>query len=211
MSRLVNFGMNVASIVWTPGYLGEIVNFALPVLQSPWLAWGPIYTKSHRYPNPAHASVLLCIIDGMLHTCYLPGKCIPVTTLSRTIQSYELTWVLYTYKLQARLSSISECETLFTIPEVIFQFYNNFFSNQGLEKRVEQLGKMVTSISFHRYCKRTTKYERKYVCSTHTILKSLEKIKMAAKTADQLLTQGVLWDTTGKNMGHIHVVLTCAS
>ena len=32
---------------------------------------------------------------------------------------------------------------------------------------------------------------------------------MAAKTADQLLTQGVLWDTTGENMGHIHVVLTC--
>ena len=45
--------------------------------------------------------------------------------------------MLYTYKLQASLSLIRECETLFTIPEVIFQFYNNFFSNQGLEKRVE--------------------------------------------------------------------------
>lgn len=34
---------------------------------------------------------------------------------------------------------------------------------------------------------------------------------MAEKTADQLLTQGVLWDIIGENMGHIHVVLNCES
>ena len=74
--------------------LGEIVNFALPILQSPWLSWGPTTRgsrwhvhnvhKNHRYPNPAYASFLLCIIDCMLHTCYLLGKCIPLTTLLRT-------------------------------------------------------------------------------------------------------------------------------
>ena len=164
------------------------------------------YTKTISTTTPR---MLQCFYASLIACCTLATY--QVTTLSRTIQIYELTWVLYTYKLQASLSLISECETLFTIPEVIFQFYNNFFSNQGLEKRVEQLEKMVTSISLHRYCKRTTKYERKYVCSTLTILKSFQKIKMAAKTADQLLTQGVLWDTTGENMGHIHVVLTCAS
>lgn len=30
--------------------------------------------KNHKYHNPAHALVLLCIIDCMLHTCYLLGN-----------------------------------------------------------------------------------------------------------------------------------------
>lgn len=45
VSRLVNFGMNIASVVWISGYLGEIVNFALPILQPPWLAWGTTQGK----------------------------------------------------------------------------------------------------------------------------------------------------------------------
>ena len=68
MSRLVNFGMNIASIVWTPGYLGEIVNFALPVLQSPWLAWGPIYTKTTGTPTPR---MLQCFYALLTACCTL--------------------------------------------------------------------------------------------------------------------------------------------